>query len=117
MELTNNLVYSQGKKQAPLQQPKFGIADAHVSRLRAQVGGVLWEGQYVKRDAMMLNLIVAAYGVSEDNITGGPGGTSGPPGIVMHQSVLIDLKEVANVNDSAGLARCSAGNSRTVTCR
>jgi hypothetical protein len=38
---------------------------------------VLWEGQYVNRDETTLNLIVAADGVSEDNITGGPGGTSG----------------------------------------
>src|SRR5579864_3692084 len=59
------------------QQPKFEIADVHVSptaRTFAQnFGGVLREGRYVNRDATMLNLIVAAYGVSEDNIAGGPG--------------------------------------------
>jgi uncharacterized protein (TIGR03435 family) len=59
------------------QQPKFDIADVHVSptaRTFAQnFGGVLREGRYVNRDATMLNLIVAAYGVSEDNIAGGPG--------------------------------------------
>jgi len=59
------------------QQPKFEIADVHVSptaRTFAQnFGGVLREGLYVNRDATMLNLIVAAYGVSDDNIAGGPG--------------------------------------------
>jgi uncharacterized protein (TIGR03435 family) len=59
------------------QQPKIDIADVHVSptaRTFAQnFGGVLREGRYVNRDATMLNLIVAAYGVSEDNIAGGPG--------------------------------------------
>jgi uncharacterized protein (TIGR03435 family) len=59
------------------QQPKFEIADVHVSptaRGFAQnFGGVLREGRYVNRDATMLQLIVAAYGVSEDNIAGGPG--------------------------------------------
>ena len=59
------------------QAQKFEIADVHVSptaRTFAQnFGGVLREGRYVNRDATMLNLIVAAYGVSEDNIAGGPG--------------------------------------------
>jgi uncharacterized protein (TIGR03435 family) len=59
------------------QQPKFEIADVHVSptaRSFAQnFGGVLREGRYVNRDATMLNLIVAAYGVSEDSVAGGPG--------------------------------------------
>ena len=59
------------------QQPKFELADVHVSptaRSFAQnFGGVLREGRYVNRDATMLNLIVAAYGVSEDNVAGGPG--------------------------------------------
>src|SRR5579863_9358954 len=59
------------------QQAKFEIADVHVSptaRTFAQnFGGVLREGRYVNRDATMLNLIVAAYGVSEDSIAGGPG--------------------------------------------
>lgn len=60
------------------QQPKFEIADVHVSptaRTFAQnFGGVLREGLYVNRDATMLNLIVAAYGVSDDNIAGGLAG-------------------------------------------
>src|ERR1051325_9577692 len=59
------------------QQPKFDLADVHVSptaRGFAQnFGGVLRAGRYVNRDATMLNLIVAAYGVSEDDISGGPG--------------------------------------------
>jgi uncharacterized protein (TIGR03435 family) len=59
------------------QQPKFDLADVHVSatapRFAQNFGGVLREGRYVNRDATMLNLIVAAYGVSEDTIAGGPG--------------------------------------------
>ncbi len=59
------------------QQQTFEIADVHLSptaRGFAQnFGGVLREGRYVNRDATMLNLIVAAYGVSEDSISGGPG--------------------------------------------
>src|SRR5579872_3956869 len=59
------------------QQPKFEIADVHVSptaRTFAQnFGGVLREGRYVNRDATMLNLIESAYGIAEDNISGGPG--------------------------------------------
>ena len=62
---------------AQAQEPKFDIADVHVSptaRGFAQnFGGVLRAGRYVNRDATMLNLIVAAYGVSEDTIAGGPG--------------------------------------------
>ena len=34
---------------------------------------MLREGRYVNRDATMLQLIVAAYSVSEDNFAGGPG--------------------------------------------
>ena len=59
------------------QQPKFDLADVHVSptaRGFAQnFGGVIRDGRYVNRDATMLNLIEAAYGVSEDSIAGGPG--------------------------------------------
>jgi uncharacterized protein (TIGR03435 family) len=79
------------------QQRKFDIADVHVSptaRTFAQnFGGVLREGRYVNRDATMLNLIVAAYGVSEDNIAGGPGWIT---------SDLFDL--VAKVPDGTTLA-------------
>ena len=59
------------------QQQKFEIADVHVSptaRGFAQnFGGVLRSGRYVNRDATMLNLIVEAYGVAEDGLSGGPG--------------------------------------------
>src|SRR5215472_14263106 len=59
------------------QEPKFEIADVHVSTtakgFAQNFGGVLRAGRYVNRDATMLNLIEAAYGVSEDNISGGPG--------------------------------------------
>jgi uncharacterized protein (TIGR03435 family) len=62
------------------QQAKFEVADVHVSptaRGFAQnFGGVLRAGKYVNRDATMLNLISAAYGVSEDGIAGGPGWVS-----------------------------------------
>src|SRR5215472_12015418 len=63
--------------QTPQPEPRFEAADVHVSptaRTFAQnFGGVLREGRYVNRYATMLSLIVAAYGVSEDNIAGGPG--------------------------------------------
>jgi uncharacterized protein (TIGR03435 family) len=63
--------------QPPQSQLKFEAADVHVSptaRGFAQnFGGVLREGRYVNRDATMINLITAAYGVSEDGVAGGPG--------------------------------------------
>jgi uncharacterized protein (TIGR03435 family) len=62
---------------AVAQQPKFEIADVHNSTtLRAYVqsfGGVLREGLYINREATMLSLIKDAYGVSDDDIAGGPG--------------------------------------------
>jgi len=65
---------------AVAQQAKFEVADVHVSptaRGFAQnFGGVLRAGKYVNRDATMLNLIAAAYGISEDGIAGGPGWVS-----------------------------------------
>ena len=58
------------------QQPKFELADVHVSptsRTFAQnFGGVLRAGRYVNRDATMLDLIQAAYGVTADEVAGGP---------------------------------------------
>jgi uncharacterized protein (TIGR03435 family) len=58
------------------QQPKFDVADVHVSatpRWFAQNnGGSIRDGRYVNRDATMLNLIEAAYGVTEDAVAGGP---------------------------------------------
>ena len=59
------------------QQPRFELADVHVSptapRFAQNFGGVLREGRYVNRDATMIQLIIAAYGVTEDTISGGPG--------------------------------------------
>ena len=59
------------------QPPKFELADVHVSAtahgFAQNFGGVLRGGRYVNRDATMLQLIEAAYGVSEDTIAGGPG--------------------------------------------
>ena len=56
-------------------QPKFDAVDVHVSTtsrgFAQHFGGVLRGGRYVNRDATMLNLIEAAYGVSEDSIAGG----------------------------------------------
>ncbi len=58
----------------PAQQPKFELADVHASATAhgyaQNFGGVLREGRYVNRDATMLDLIEAAYDVSEDNIAG-----------------------------------------------
>ncbi len=59
------------------QQAKFDLADVHVSptarNFAQNFGGVLRDGKYVNRDATMLQLIEAAYGVTEDAISGGPG--------------------------------------------
>jgi uncharacterized protein (TIGR03435 family) len=59
------------------QQPKFEIADVHPSTtLRTFVqsfGGVVRQGIYINREATMLDLIKAAYGVSDDDVSGGPG--------------------------------------------
>lgn len=59
------------------QQPKFEMADVHPSKTAQgfvqNFGGVLRGGRYVNRDATLLDLIEAAYSVSEDNISGGPG--------------------------------------------
>lgn len=58
------------------QQAKFVIADVHASttthNFAQNFGGVLRDGLYINRDATMLELIEAAYGVSEDTVTGGP---------------------------------------------
>ncbi|MEI9973082.1 MAG: TIGR03435 family protein [Ignavibacteriota bacterium] len=59
------------------QEPKFELADVHTSATAQgfvqNFGGVLRGGRYVNRDATMIDLIKAAYGVSEDEIAGGPG--------------------------------------------
>ncbi len=58
------------------EQPKFDMADVHgsttVHGTAQNVGGVLREGRYINRDATMLQLIDAAWGVPEDTISGGP---------------------------------------------
>jgi hypothetical protein len=53
------------------QQPKFEIADVTARGFAQNFGGVLRAGKYVNRDATMLELIQAAYGVTEDVIGGG----------------------------------------------
>ncbi len=62
------------------QQPKFEIADVHPSTtLRGFVqsfGGVVREAFYINREATMLDLIKAAYDVTDDDIAGGPGWVS-----------------------------------------
>jgi uncharacterized protein (TIGR03435 family) len=62
---------------AVAQQPKFDVTDVHVPAtahgFAQNFGGVFRAGRYVNRDATMLQLIEAAYGVSEDMIGGGPG--------------------------------------------
>src|ERR1700754_3381622 len=62
------------------QQPKFEVADVHVSptaRGFAQnFGGALLAERHINRDATMLQLITAAYGTPESDISGGPGWVS-----------------------------------------
>jgi uncharacterized protein (TIGR03435 family) len=62
---------------AVAQQPKFEIADVHVSPTAhgfgQNFGGVLRGGRYVNRDATLLKLIATAWDVSEDDVSGGPG--------------------------------------------
>ena len=59
------------------QQPKFELADIHSSTtLRTfalSFGAVMLNGLYINRDATMLDLIKDAYGVSDDDVAGGPG--------------------------------------------
>jgi uncharacterized protein (TIGR03435 family) len=62
------------------QQPKFELADVHISSTqRWFVGnyepnnaGRIVDGRYILRDATLLTLIDAAYGVTDDMIAGGP---------------------------------------------
>lgn len=62
---------------ATANQPQFVMADVHSSTttrgFAQSFGGAIRDGLYVNRDATMLALIEAAYGVSEDTISGGPG--------------------------------------------
>lgn len=106
------------------QQTKFDIADVHASttarNFAQNFGGVLREGRYVNRDATMLNLIEAAYGVSEDNIAGGPGwlnsdvfdviakvpdGTTRATANLMLQSLLADRFKLVIRNETRPVPR------------
>lgn len=64
----------------PAAAPKFVIADVHASTTASgfaqNFGGVLRAGFYINRDATMLQLIEAAYGVPDDAVAGGPGWVS-----------------------------------------
>jgi uncharacterized protein (TIGR03435 family) len=55
---------------------KFELADVHVSPkttgLQFFNGGVLQRGRYVAKNATMLDLISAAYGVDNEKVQGGP---------------------------------------------
>lgn len=104
---------------AVAQQPKFEIADVHISKtargFAQNFGGVLRAGKYVNRDATMLELIEAAYGVSEDTIAGGPGwlnsdlfnviakvpdGTTSANANLMLQALLADRFKLVIKNDT-----------------
>jgi uncharacterized protein (TIGR03435 family) len=106
------------------QQPKFEVADVHTSPtahgFAQNFGGVLRAGRYVNRDATMLNLIQAAYGVSEDTIAGGPGwissdlfdviakvpeGTTMASANLMLQSLLTDRFHLAVRKDTRPVPR------------
>jgi uncharacterized protein (TIGR03435 family) len=58
------------------QQPEFDLADVHASTtafwFAQNNGGSIRDGLYINRDATMLQLIQAAYGVKEDAVAGGP---------------------------------------------
>src|SRR5579864_7026536 len=55
---------------------KFELADVHVSpkitAFQFFNGGVLQHGRYVAKNATMLDLIAAAYGVDNERVQGGP---------------------------------------------
>ena len=59
------------------QQPKFEVAAIYLSKTAPGFvdnrGGAVRDGHYINRDATLLDLIQAAYGVSQDAISGGPG--------------------------------------------
>jgi uncharacterized protein (TIGR03435 family) len=66
------------------QQPKFELADVHISTTPrwfvgnyeqnggAHIAGHIVDGRYIIRDASLLTLIEAAYGVTDDVVAGGP---------------------------------------------
>src|SRR5271163_2378015 len=56
-------------------RPTFDVADVHVSPHRSfpfPDGGALHGDRYVLRQATMLDLIAAAYGLDDTNVQGGP---------------------------------------------
>jgi uncharacterized protein (TIGR03435 family) len=68
-------------QQSAVQQPRFALADVHVSptafwfaqNTNGQIRpGLISDGLYIYRDATLLSLIQAAYGVTEDMVSGGP---------------------------------------------
>jgi uncharacterized protein (TIGR03435 family) len=68
-------------QQAAAPQPRFELADVHVSptafwfaqNTNGQIRpGLISDGLYIYRDATLLSLIQAAYGVTEDMVSGGP---------------------------------------------
>jgi uncharacterized protein (TIGR03435 family) len=77
--LTVSAALAQEKAQEA-HQPKFELADVHVSKTAPgfvqSFGGQFHKGRYVNREVTMLQLIAAAYGVSDDVISGGPGWVS-----------------------------------------
>ena len=106
------------------QQPKFEVADVHASAtahgFAQNFGGVLRAGRYVNRDATLLDLIEAAYGVSEDSIAGGPGwissdlfdvvakvpaGTTAATANLMLQTLLADRFKLVVHNDTRPVPR------------
>lgn len=71
----------QTTQQRSAQQPKFELADVHASptafwfaqNTGGQIRpGLIVDGLYIYRDATLLSLIQAAYGVTEDMVSGGP---------------------------------------------
>jgi uncharacterized protein (TIGR03435 family) len=61
--------------QAAHHPPKFEIVDVHSSAhtsTPSSPGGIFRSGRYVFRQATMLNLIAAAYGVENDKVLSGP---------------------------------------------
>ena len=56
------------------QQPKFDLADVHISKtprwFAQNNGGMIRDGRHVNRNATLLNLIEADDGVKEDEVAG-----------------------------------------------
>src|SRR5258708_3281202 len=78
--LTASAAFAQDKGSTPAKQPKFELADVRVSKTAPgfvqSFGGQFHRGRYVNREVTMLQLISAAYGVSDDAISGGHGWVS-----------------------------------------